>query len=153
MPPSTPEGTELVRQTAYHFSEVFTDDSDVIQFFTDNLPDFEDEFEDPDDTGEKEHKMSYTDMYKEFEGLMEEKITGVADKMGFDSAVEYFEALQECLGEKEGYAQGELEQKTLDVVIASYDYDKFIEALRHSDRAGRGDGGGGRVRCMIRSIR
>ena len=34
MPPSTPEGTELVRKVAYHFQEIFTDDEDVIMFFT-----------------------------------------------------------------------------------------------------------------------
>lgn len=34
------------------------------------------------------------------------------------------------LGEKEGSEMGELVQKTLDVVIASYDYDKFIAVMR-----------------------
>ena len=45
MPPSTPEGTELVRKVAYCFEEIFTDDEDVIMFFTNSLEHFEDEFE------------------------------------------------------------------------------------------------------------
>ena len=49
MPPSTPEGTELVRKVAYHFSEIFTDDYEVREFFNDNLEHFEDEFEDYDE--------------------------------------------------------------------------------------------------------
>jgi hypothetical protein len=131
MPPSTPEGQELVRQTAYLFNEIFTDDSDVITFFTDNLEHFEDEFEDSGDEAPKEHKMVYTEMYKEFEALMEEKIVGVANQMGFEDAVEYFQTLQACLEEKEenGFA-GEEVQKTLDIVIASYDYDRFIDVMR-----------------------
>jgi len=92
MPPSTPEGVELVRKTAYHFGEIFTDDEDVIQFFTDNLPEFEEEFEnDSDEDGpvqQREHKMGYMNIYKEFEGLMEEKIVKVAEEMGFEDAME-----------------------------------------------------------------
>ena len=82
MPPQTPSGTELVRKVAYHFEEIFTDDEDVLIFFTENLEHFEDEFEEEEGKveaeEEKEHKMIYTDLYKEFELLMEDKITEVS---------------------------------------------------------------------------
>ncbi|GMH52114.1 hypothetical protein TrLO_g7459 [Triparma laevis f. longispina] len=131
MPPSTPEGTELVRKVAYHFEEIFTDDEDVIMFFTNNLEHFEDEFEEEGkQSEEKEHKMIYTDLYSEFEKLMEEKISDVAEKLGFDDATEFFSTLQETLNEKEGYEQGEREQATFDAVVASYDYEKFVALMR-----------------------
>jgi hypothetical protein len=135
MPPSTPEGTELIRRTAYHFEELFTDDEDLIMFFTEAVEHFEDEFEETKESEEskskdKEHKMIYTDLYNEFEKLMETKILGVAEKMGFDDAAEFFCQLQETLNEKEGYAQGELEQATFDAVLSSYDYTAFVNFMR-----------------------
>lgn len=152
MPPSTPEGTELIRKTAYHFEEIFTDDEDLIVFFTDAVEHFEDEFDEHDQeetkcneetkynegngggTREPEHKMVYTKLYKEFEALMEDKIVDVAEKMGFDDATEFFRTLQDTLNEKEGYAQGELEQATFDHVIASYDYTSFVKLMRNKAR-------------------
>eukprot|EP00520_Triparma_pacifica_P019209 CAMPEP_0118653456 /NCGR_PEP_ID=MMETSP0785-20121206/11839_1 /TAXON_ID=91992 /ORGANISM="Bolidomonas pacifica, Strain CCMP 1866" /LENGTH=144 /DNA_ID=CAMNT_0006545997 /DNA_START=123 /DNA_END=554 /DNA_ORIENTATION=+ len=135
MPPSTPEGTELIRKTAYHFEELFTDDEDLIEFFTEAVEHFEDEFEETKEAEEtkskdKEHKMIYMDLYKEFESLMESKILGVAEKMGFEDAGEFFGMLQETLNEKEGYAQGELEQATFDAVLSSYDYTAFVKFMR-----------------------
>lgn len=58
MPPSTPEGTELVRKVAYHFEEIFTDDEDVIMFFTNNLEHFEDEFEEEVRSGHEESEAT-----------------------------------------------------------------------------------------------
>ncbi|GMI08866.1 hypothetical protein TrRE_jg11210 [Triparma retinervis] len=136
MPPSTPEGTELIRKTAYHFEELFTDDEDLIDFFTDAVEHFEDEFEETKEEEEeskskdKEHKMIYMDLYKDFESLMEQKILIVAEKMGFDDAADFFGQLQETLNEKEGYAQGELEQATFDAVLSSYDYTAFVKFMR-----------------------
>ncbi|GMI55193.1 hypothetical protein ScalyP_jg8209 [Parmales sp. scaly parma] len=134
MPPQTPSGTELVRKVAYHFEEIFTDDEDVLIFFTENLEHFEDEFEEEEGKveaeEEKEHKMIYTDLYKEFELLMEDKITEVALKLEFENASDFFEELQQTLNEKGDFAQGEREQATFDGVLASYDYEKFVKLMR-----------------------
>ena len=131
-PTSTNLPTLTVRKVAYHFEEIFTDDEDVIMFFTNNLEHFEDEFEEEEgkDEEEKEHKMIYTELYNEFETLMEEKISDVAEKLGFDDATEFFSTLQDTLNEKEGYEQGEREQATFDAVVASYDYEKFVKLMR-----------------------
>ena len=74
--------------------------------------------------------MIYTELYQEFETLMEAKITDVAEKLGFDDASEFFSTLQDTLNEKEGYEQGEREQATFDAVVASYDYEKFVKLMR-----------------------
>ena len=160
----------LLRVVVSKMYGVITIDADLQRFFKSNVGTFVTKVAEE----SSEHNLVWSEVYREFETLMEEKLEDIARSLGFDDIQEFFKALKLELGEDgDGGAggnggagdnggsganggsggsggQNRKEARMLSLLVASYDYEKFVALMKIKARKvvqrekSAGDQGGGR---------
>lgn len=132
---------DLVRKCVSKMYGVLTCDVDLKKFFDSNLPSFICKVEEGDET----HEIEWTSIYGEFEALMESKLEDIAIEMGISNVADFFEALKSSLAsadgggiERSGFGDGARlvtkEQRMMDMLVSSYDYEKFVVLMKIKTR-------------------
>jgi hypothetical protein len=76
------------------------------------------------DLSTEEHKLEYTEIYKDYEALLEDHLNDFATSKGYDSPAAFIEALSKAASENER------SDKLVQMILAAADYDKFAALLR-----------------------
>ena len=117
----------MVRKCVSRMYGVLTCDSELKSFFDNTVPHFINKVEE----GDESHELEWTNLYESFECLMESKLEDIALEMGFSNHSDFFSALRASLASaSEGKATLTKEQRMMDMLVASYDYEKFVVLMK-----------------------
>jgi len=135
---------DLLRVVVSKMYGVITIDADLQRFFKEHINSFM--YSVAEDSSE--HQLLWSEIYGNFEELMEEKLEDIAVSLGFSDSQQFFEALKLKLGVEGGGGgggarggetdkkaggnggQNRKEARMLNLLVASYDYEKFVSLMK-----------------------
>ena len=81
--------------------------------------------------GDDEHRFEFTEIFHEFEALIDSRLTGFAQEEGFDSVKDLFQTV-EAVAEEDPRAA-----KMVQLVLAASDYEQFVRLMWLKARGGQ----------------
>ena len=120
---------DILRITVSLLMTALTCDLTLRTFFDDNVYLFLDGCgTEGEDINDGEHSFEWSDCFQEFEVIMEHEITKISERLEFDTPELFFLALKKKIDEDD--SSDLKESRMMDMIIACYDYSKFVALMK-----------------------
>lgn len=122
-----PPAPDLVRQVVTRMFSTVTTDPDLKVFFAAHTDSF---YRHPTQNEHDlaEHDLAWSSIYTSFEELMESKLKDIGASLGFSDAASFYDELRSKVDED--VSRDAKEQRMMDLLVSSYDYEKFVVLMR-----------------------